>query len=197
MASATSTTRVRRWRWRPNPLKRRSDRLEAWAVLCAFLVSAVGGTVLALLAWSAALDVAEEQRAERQRVAAVLTKAADPDARETFYQAPDADTSRAPVRWTAPDGTARHGMAEVPDGARAGASVPVWIAPDGSQTAPPAGAGMAHFQAGICALLASGTLIALVCAGHAGVRAALDRRRADAWERAWAEVEPRWRHRTP
>lgn len=192
-----STVRVRMWRWRANPLKRRSDRVEAWVVLIAFLLAAVGGMTAAVLTWSAARDVAQEQRVERQRVPAVVTQPADPEARETFYKAPNADTTRVPVRWSAPDGTVRHGTAEVPDGSRAGTSVAVWIGPDGGQTAAPPGTAMAVLQAGLCAGLASGTVVALVCAAQAGVRGRIDRRRATAWERAWAEVEPHWRHRTP
>lgn len=185
------------WRWRANPLRRRSDRVEAWVVLIAFLLVTLGGVTTAVLTWSAAHDVAQEQRAERQRVPAVVTQHADGEGRETFYKAPNSDSTRVPVRWTAPDGTVRHGTAEVPDGSRAGTSVPVWIDSDGSQTAPPPGTAMTVFQSGLCAGLATGTFVALVLAAQAGVRGQIDRKRADAWERAWAEVEPRWRHRTP
>ncbi|MDT0381567.1 hypothetical protein RM572_22670 [Streptomyces sp. DSM 42041] len=197
MAPTTPTTRIRLWRWRANPLRRRSDQVEAWVLLLALVAGVVGGALATLVTWGVARGTAEDQRTERLRVSAVVMEDADPQSRETFYKAPGADTSRVPVRWTAPDGTVRSGSAEVPDGSRAGTSVPLWVAPDGSQTAPPAGAAMAALQSGICAALAGGAVVALVCVAQATVRGGLDRRRARQWEREWARVEPQWRPRTP
>lgn len=193
----TSTKRVRMWRWRASPLRRRSDKAEAWVILLAFVLVVLGGAAAAVLTWTTAWNTAEEQRAERQRVSAVVMKDADTTERETFYKAPNADTTRVPVRWTAPDGTSRQGTVEVPDGSKAGTTVPVWVAPDGTQTGPPAGTVTAAFQSGLCAALAAGAVTAVVCAAQSGVRGRIDRHRAEEWERAWAEVEPRWRPRTP
>lgn len=192
-----STNRIRLWRWRANPLRRRSDQVEAWILLLAVVLGVLGAAVATVVTWSVARGTAEEQRTDRLRVSAVAMKDADPEGRETFYKAPGADSSRVPVRWTAPDGTVRQGTAEVPDGTRAGTAVPLWVAPDGGQTAPPVGAAMAALQSGICAALAGAATVALVCAAQAVVRGRLDRRRVRQWESEWARVEPQWRHRTP
>ncbi|MFR9676774.1 hypothetical protein [Streptomyces sp. TR06-5] len=192
------TPRVRLWRWRANPLRRTSDRVEAWVVLLALLLSTLGGLAVAVLTWTATTDAAREQRAERQRVPAVLLDDADRERREALhqaYQAPNAEVTRVPIRWTAPDGSVRRGTTEVADGSRAGTSVPVWIAPDGEQTAPPGGPVVSQVEAALCAALAAGAFVAPVGAGRAGVRSRLDRQRAEAWERAWARVEPEWRNR--
>lgn len=111
-----------------------------------------------------------------------------------MWRASDSSSARASVRWTTPDGAERTGVAEVSESTRAGDTVHVWTDADGRQSVAPAGARMSLFHAGIGAALTSGTLAAIVCLVQAGVRARIDRRRSEAWERAWAEVEPRWRH---
>ncbi|EST36931.1 hypothetical protein N566_15740, partial [Streptomycetaceae bacterium MP113-05] len=120
-----STNRVRLGRGRAGPLQRRSDRVEAWAVLLALVLGVLGAAATAVLTWSLVRGTAEEQRTERHQVSAVALKDADAKGRESFYKAPGADTSRVPVRWPAPDGTVRQGTGEVPDGTRTGDTVPV------------------------------------------------------------------------
>jgi hypothetical protein len=65
-------TRVRGWRWRRNPLRRRSDVVEAWTALAVAVLLLVGaplaGALAGLWAHRTAQAVAEERRAERHQV---------------------------------------------------------------------------------------------------------------------------------
>src|SRR5690606_29315652 len=64
------------WRWRGNPLCRRSDRQEAWLSLCAALLIAVGAPLAgwygATLAQDSLRANAAEQQRERRLVSAIV-----------------------------------------------------------------------------------------------------------------------------
>ncbi|MBW8820836.1 MAG: hypothetical protein JF598_22125, partial [Streptomyces sp.] len=67
-------TRVRGWRWRRNPLRRRSDVIEAWTVLAVAALMLLGAPLVgAVVGWWAHGDaraVAAAQHSERHRVRA-------------------------------------------------------------------------------------------------------------------------------
>ncbi|MGW3728091.1 Rv1733c family protein, partial [Streptomyces sp. NPDC000851] len=67
-------TRVRGWRWRRNPLRRRSDVVEAWTALAVAVLLLLGaplaGAVAAWWAHDEARSTAVAQRAERRHVRA-------------------------------------------------------------------------------------------------------------------------------
>lgn len=65
------------WRWRHNPLRRRSDRVEAWIVLATWIIALAGGLLAGELAGAWLEDSLAARRAGAHRVAAVLTTAAD------------------------------------------------------------------------------------------------------------------------
>lgn len=186
--------RVRLWRWRRNPLRRRSDLVEAWLLLTTLVLALVIGAFAGLAA-AGVVDGALDDRRERSRpVPAVLVE----NARDAL-PAPVAEDGDggvwAKVRWTAPDGTARTGRAEVEPGSRAGAEVTVWN--DGAGrlvSAPPQGAeaGFQIVMAGITVAVATGGLVLL---GGWLVRSRLQWRRLTEWETEWRQVEPSWRKR--
>lgn len=60
------------WRWRRNPLRRRSDVLEAWIVLVAWALTALGGVLTGLLATQSVENGLARQRAEWHSVPALL-----------------------------------------------------------------------------------------------------------------------------
>jgi hypothetical protein len=188
--------RVRLWRWRRNPLRRRSDLVEAWlrlvTVVLALLLGASAGAAAA-----GAVDASLADRRERTRpVTAVL---AEDTARGTSSPVTENGDGNggvwAKVRWTAPDGTIRTGRAEVEPGSGAGSAVTVWTDPSGRLVAaPPAGA-EAAFQtvmAGGTVTVTTGGLV-LLCGRLVGAR--LQRRRLAEWEAEWRQVEPTWRRR--
>ncbi|NUR39874.1 MAG: hypothetical protein HOV73_07315, partial [Streptomyces sp.] len=67
-------TRVRGWRWRHNPLRRRSDVVEAWTTLVVILlllvVAPLAGALTARWAHGEAQAAAVAQRADRHSVRA-------------------------------------------------------------------------------------------------------------------------------
>ncbi|MEU0742860.1 hypothetical protein [Streptomyces sp. NPDC006134] len=190
-------TRVRWWRWRRNPLRRRSDVVEAWTALAVAVLLFVGapllGAVAARWAHDEARAAADRQQAERQRVRAeVIGRTPD---RLPSVQAGGRHSYRATVRWTEPDGAARTAAARVPAGTRHGETVDVWLDSRGRSVPPPA-TGSAVWQhsltMGVCATVGA---VATVLLAHSGVRRAALRHRMDEWEREWARTEPQWTHR--
>ncbi|MFI1422219.1 hypothetical protein ACH4VX_30470 [Streptomyces sp. NPDC020731] len=185
--------RVRLWRWRSNPLRRRSDLAEAWLVLATLLLALLLGVFSGLTA-AAAVDGSLAERRERATpVPAVLAEDA---AGLSASVTQDGDGGVwAKVRWTAADGTGRTGRAEVDPGSPAGTGVTVWTDPAGRLVpAPPDGA-EARFQsvmAGVTVAVAAGGLVLL---GGWLVRARLQLRRMAEWEAEWRRVEPSWRKR--
>ncbi|KAF3463691.1 hypothetical protein [Streptomyces sp. Tu 3180] len=186
--------RVRLWRWRRNPLRRRSDLVEAWVLLAA-LVLALTGAVLAGLAAAGAVDGALAERRDRTRaVPAVLT--------EDSARTPPAAVSEngdggvwAPVRWTAPDGTGRTGRTEVEPGNEAGTAVTVWTDPAGRLVSPPPTGAEARFQIVMAGVTIGVAAAGLGLLGGRLVRGGLQRRRLGEWEAEWRLVEPSWRKR--
>jgi hypothetical protein len=96
------------------------------------------------------------------------------------------------VRWIPADAVARTGTARVPPGGSAGDITHIWLDSAG-RPAPPPLTHDAIFVNEITAGMISFTLSLTVMAGVYGVEYGLvSRRRALAWERNWATVEPVW-----
>jgi ABC-type Na+ efflux pump permease subunit len=196
MTVPTMTWRRLTRRLRPgrNPLRRRSDLIEAWivpAVIIAFLV--LGPVVAAAAGLWVRADNAATHRAQLswQRVPAVLLAAA-PGPMMTDHGA-NSWVDWMPARWTA-GGRPRTGNVPAAAGTRAGSAVPVWLDRAGHVRLPaltPAQTGRRVVAAASLAL----TALAVLLAGVALLgRLVLDRRRLAAWETAWLAVGPRWRH---
>ncbi|MFF9033267.1 Rv1733c family protein [Streptomyces iakyrus] len=190
-------TRVRGWRWRSSPLRRRSDVVEAWTVLVVAVLILVGaplaGTAAALWAHGEARSVSAEQRAERHRVRAEVVDRNDDSL--PSVQAGGQHAYRATVRWTEPGGGTRTAAARVPADTRQGETVDVWFDDRGRNVLPPVD-GAAVWQhtltMGTCA---AGGAVLVVLFGHFLVRRVALRHRLAEWDRAWARTEPQWTHR--
>ncbi|MFI8348733.1 hypothetical protein [Streptomyces sp. NPDC085596] len=189
-------TRSHGRRRRHNPLRRRSDVVEAWVVvlvavlLC--VVAPLAGTAAGLYTYDRARTHAEEQRAERHSVRAeVLGR---PAARPTVH-GDRGHSYRAEVRWTEPGQKPRTAVAHVPAGTRAGDAVTVWFDGRGHTVAPPPN-DIAVWQHTVAVGLgvAGGTATFVLLARAVERRVAL-RHRLDEWERAWARTGPRWTRR--
>ncbi|MFB8774237.1 Rv1733c family protein [Streptomyces broussonetiae] len=191
-------TRVRGWRWRPNPLRRRSDVVEAWTVLVIAVLLLVGAPLAGLAAarWAhaEARSAAAGLRAERRQIEAEVVGRAS-QALPTAHGGRES-TYRATVRWAErPGERARTATARVPGGTRTGDTVPVWLdSRDRPVPAPPDGTAVREHAVavGVCA---TGGAVAVVLLGHAVVRRAATRRRLAEWERQWALTEPEWTRR--
>ncbi|MET9253987.1 hypothetical protein [Streptomyces sp. NPDC003717] len=192
-------TRVRGWRWRHNPLRRRSDVVEAWTAVAVAVLLFVGAPLAgAAAAWwghDQARDAARQQLAERHRVSATVV--GPPPAALPTVQAGGQHAYRATVRWTAPGGARPTTAARVPAGTRPGDTVRVWLDSRGRAVPPPADGAVVWqhtLTLGVCAA-ASTALVVLLA--QALVRRVTLRRRLAEWERAWAGTEPHWTHRRP
>ncbi|CAL9650274.1 hypothetical protein SUDANB145_06584 [Streptomyces sp. enrichment culture] len=190
-------TRVRGWRWRRNPLRRRSDVIEAWTVLVVAVLLLVGAPALgAATAWWAhgqARAVAAEQRAERRQVRAEVVGTTP----ETLpsVQSGGQHSYRAAVRWSEPGEAPRTTSARLPAETRRGETVTVWLDARGRSVPPPADGATVWRHAvtmGACATAGSAAVVLL---GHCAVRRVALRHRLAEWDRDWARAEPQWSHR--
>ncbi|MER5910649.1 hypothetical protein ABT124_09130 [Streptomyces sp. NPDC001982] len=187
-------TRVRGWRWRRNPLRRRSDVVEAWtAVVVAVLLcvaAPLAGALAGLWAHDAARSIAAVQRAERHRVRAEVL-GSTPDQLPTV-QGGREHAYRATVRWTEPGKGTWTAVARVPAGTHQGDVVDVWFDSRGRDvTAPPGDVAIWQHTVTI-GVFAAGGAAGVVLLGHGVVRRVSLRHRLNEWEREWARTGPDW-----
>jgi hypothetical protein len=178
------------WRWWPNPLRRRSDRLEAWTVLATWLLVLLAGMVAGLAAAQSVERTLDRERVEWRPVPALLTE------RAPGTRAAGAERVWAKVRWTAPDGSAHEGQTRVDPGSTAGTPVTVWTDPDGLLVTRPATEAQAGLRAAMIGILIGVTASAVPFAGGRLVRGRLERRRMDQWDTEWEQVGPQWGWKT-
>lgn len=178
------------WRWRRNSLSRRSDRVEAWAVLVTWVFVLLAGVFAGQAAAGAVRDGLAARRVQTSPVRAVLAE----DAAKRPQATPYTDGAVwAKVRWTAADGSTRTGLATVGAGSRAGSATIVWTDRTGELVPKPATAAEARLQASLVGTLAGLGAAGGVLAGGWLVRGRLERQRMQAWDREWEQVGPRWR----
>ncbi|MEV8553127.1 DUF3592 domain-containing protein [Streptomyces glaucescens] len=182
---------------RRNPLRRRSDVVEAWTVLAVAVLLVLGaplaGAGTAWWAYQDARATAAEQRAERHRVRAEVTGAGPRSA--SAPHGGRAYAYRATVRWTDPRDGVRTAVARVPAGTEAGDRVEVWFDARGRAVPAPPDGGLIWQHTLTLGFCAAGAAAGTVLLGHALVRRAAMRRRLDEWEREWARTEPEWTRR--
>jgi len=184
------TSRLLRWLAGRNTLRRPVDRIEGTVLLAltaAFLVAMAVASVIGVRTY-------QSQRASSVGLRPAVAVLSQPGPLFYGFLAP---LGHAEARWRDPGGSEQSGVlttATAPDilGAKAGARIPVWLAPSGQPVAPPG-----DQVAMIVSALAPGTAVAggagitlLVCYGLC--RLVLDRRRLAAWESAWSLTGPRW-----
>lgn len=184
------------WRWRANPLRRRSDVVEAWTVLCVVLLLALGapaaGAVAGLRAHADAAARAAAQRATLDRVSAVIVEKAPASVPSAHDDKQPAYWVRA--RWTEPDGGSRTGEARVPAGTERGDRADVWLDDAGRSVQPPPTDTAVWQHALAMGTCATGGVVGVVLLGHVVVRRVAVRHRLAEWEREWARTGPDWGH---
>ncbi|MHC3474811.1 Rv1733c family protein [Streptomyces sp. 7R007] len=181
------------WRWRRNPLRRRSDVADAWIVLAAWLIALCGGLLTGLAAAAAADHGLERQRAERHPLSAVLTQDAPG---RTSASALDGDLVWVTVRWTMPDGSTHTGQTKVRADAKAGAPVTVWVDRQGRVTSKPLTPGEASLQAAWTGALVSLSVAGALLGGAQLIRLHLARRQFRRWDEEWARLDTPWGRKT-
>ena len=177
-----------------NPLRRRTDRLEAVLrlVMIILVVLAMPAASVAAGRWADhwALHKVQTQRTINHQVTAVLLR----DAPRTGIPDPytSVETTWVPVRWQPAGQPPRTGEVLALAGARKGSTVRIWIDPSGAVTDPPLGPRVVAgdvVMAVVATLLLSGLL--LLAAGALACRV-FERRRLRAWEAEWRASGPLW-----
>lgn len=178
----------RRWTWlfRPNPLRRRTDKLQAAALALCTLVAAATVPLITLLALHVHRSaVAELQLAEHgitQTTATTTGTGQSP----LGSSGPISPTVAAPARWTTATGDLRTGWIQVPADAPPGSEQQISISTDGRYVP------STHSSTVVIPTIFGLTMLAvavLLCTlTYRGILTILDRRRAAAWANAWAEL---------
>jgi uncharacterized membrane protein len=177
-----------------NPLRRRSDVIEAWLAPAAIVVFLILGPLVAgLVALGVRADNAAAQHAQQSwhPVSAVLLRAAPGP--EFSDNGANTWTEWAPARWTA-GGRQQTGNIPVPAGSRAGSTQTVWLDSAGYVRAPAMTGSELGGAIGTGILLALAALAIVIAVAYRLAQRALDRRRLASWETAWLAVGPRWSH---
>ena len=178
----------------PNPLRRRSDVIEAWLAPAAIIVFlALSPLVAVLAATGVRADDAAAQHVQQSwhPVTAVLLRAAPGP--QFSDNGANTWTEWAPARWTA-GGRHYTGNIPVPADSRAGSTQTVWLDSGGHVRVPAMTKPELSGAIGTGILLAlAGLAVLLAVAARLG-RWALDRKRMASWGDAWLSVGPRWSH---
>ncbi|MEU6497109.1 hypothetical protein ABZ890_43275 [Streptomyces sp. NPDC046984] len=189
----THRTTIRMWRWRRNRLRRRSDTIEAWIVLTAWLLAVTGGLIAAATATGLSTHRFDQQRRESHPVAVRLTQNA---ASAAIAQAVDDDQVWATVRWSDSDGLVHTGRTKVAPDTPAGTPVQVWADRHGHLVSKPSSRAVTDFAAACNGALAAGGVGVVVFAGTRLACRYLDRRRMAQWTDEWEQVGAQWGGRT-
>lgn len=180
------------WRWRHNPLRRATDRAEAWTALVALVLivvaAPVAGAVTGVLTHDALARSIAAQRESRHGVTATVLQRP-----ERPRLGPDPGTSAArdaPRRvlasWTAPDGSERTGTVVTNlESPRPGDRFRVWTDADGRVVGRPLDAATATTHAALAGFGAALACGGLVEGGRRLVVRRIVRRRYAHWEQAW------------
>lgn len=183
-------TKVFGWRWRSNPLRRRSDVLEAWIVLAAWTVAAVASVVAGVVGARVAQHTVDAGRTGRSPVTAVLVRIVPGSGRDVVTGV-RYDRVVATVRWSDVRGGAastRTGLMNVKPTARPGSTVRAWTDGHGRLVAPPVSAAEETTRvalAGTGAALAAGA--AVLTAGCLA-RLRVQRRATEKWGTEWEQA---------
>jgi hypothetical protein len=175
-----------------NPLRRRSDRIEAYLLAGSLAAAIAAAPFAARLAGEAGHEAAartqHSQLASRREVRAVLLQSVSGTAAGYSFQT----VFPARARWTVPGKGARTGLVGVPAGTPEGTTFDVWINTAGQLTTPPLAATQVAGQADLASAAAvTGIAIVYLCEAVA-VRQVLTRRRLAAWDAEWAVTGPAW-----
>ncbi|WP_444420564.1 Rv1733c family protein [Saccharopolyspora indica] len=179
---------------KPNPLRRRRDRIEA-VVLLALLVVALAVVPLGALAWGTASYEADARAAAttpvRHQVEAVVI--AEPRTEVVGVNSDFQVTRhRAEARWPGADGVPQVQTIDVGPGSEVGSTIAVWIDDAGRLAEAPRSETQLRAAAVGGAVGVAMTGEAVCAALIACVRTAANARAGRAWKREWEIVGPQW-----
>lgn len=192
MSPLASTSRWQarflRWSgWDPNPLRRTTERIQAWAVLLVIISYVPIAMAAAGYAghWAREAGVRAQHAPHPRQVAAVVLTAADA-------------TRPVPAVWVqarwAIKSRTRTGQVPVPPDTPAGAVVRAWVDRNGHLTSPPLTTAQLNDQVltvqVVTAVLTAELLGLSLCA----LRWHLTRRRLAQWDSEWRSIDPSSAH---
>ncbi|MFH8572025.1 hypothetical protein [Streptomyces sp. NPDC017993] len=186
------------WRWRRNPLRRRTDRIEAWVALAAALLITLGATSVGRLTGQAAhvalLETVRLQHAQRHLVWVTVDRLVsrtplDPDP-ETSSQR-DAHR-RVIARWTAHDGSQHTGRLSSPRPVEPGERFRIWTDHGGRVMPRPMDVSTAGTHAVLAGLGAAAAAGGLIEGGRRLIVWRLWVRRYRRWDEAWERAGQDW-----
>jgi len=177
-----------------NPLRRRTDRIEAAIRLAAVILLLVAVPIATIAVGRQvdhlALRQAHAQQAADHQVTAVLLQQAQATG------VPDPYTSiqltYVLARWQPPGQAPRSGQVLAAAGAHAGSTVKVWVDASGAVTSPPPDHRMIAGDVCIASIVACLVACLLVLGSNALARRVLDHRRLRAWDAEWRAGGPLW-----
>jgi hypothetical protein len=177
--------------WDRNPVRRRSDRVEAAMIAALIVVFLAAAPLVAAVAgrWSESAGLREQlAEASWRQVPAILEHGGSPPG--DYFAAPSGRIWMQ-AHWIAPDGHPRRGWALARPQAPAGSSTRIWVTRSGFPAGPPLQRAQLRGRTELADVLAPAALAFLLFfAGGAG-RYLLGRRRAARWDQAWQAVGSR------
>jgi hypothetical protein len=175
-----------------NPLRRKTDRVEAYLLAGLFVAAAAGAPLAAQTASAAAYASAQrthqEQLATRHLVPAVLTQAAGSSV-NGYTLSVDVPTK---ATWTSVTGVVRTGEVLALAGTAKGTPAHVWTDNRGDLVTPPMTQAQVAGQGDAAAIGAAAGVVVAFLGGAGLIRAVLYRRRLKAWEADWLFTAPTW-----
>ena len=182
-----------------NPLRRASDRAEAWiraGLLAVFLITGpIAAQTAAGWVHQAGTPGPAAEAAPAHAVRAVLLQSA-PAIHAGVAPVPGAQVW-VRARWDSPGAPARTGEVLAPRGSSAGTVVTIWVTGSGRVAAPPPEPGQLGNETALAVIIA---LAAVALALLAVLRLSqwfLNWRRLAAWGAAWSAIAPRWTGHRP
>ncbi|GAA1598734.1 Rv1733c family protein [Kribbella karoonensis] len=180
----------RRWTWlfRPNPLRRRTDKLQAAALAFCALVGAAAVPLVTLLALhvhrTTDADLHTAQQGATQTIATTTGAGRSP----LGSSGPTSPTVAAPARWTTTTGDLRTGMIQVPADTPPGTNQQITITSDGHYLSKAS----AHGSTVVIPIVFGVTMLSvalLTCTLiYGAITSLLNRHRAAAWDTAWEDL---------
>ena len=186
---------IRRMGRDSNPLRRRSDVIDAWLVPVAIVVFlALCPLVLTLTgSWVRAATASERHaQADWRPVTATLVKAV-PRPMQGPYST-NAWVTWTPASWTA-NGVKQTGKVPAHSGSLAGTKLTVWLDSAGRVHQAPLSKSQASDRVAVTRVMALAALAVLLAIMIILAHRALDRRRLADWESAWRAIGPTWSRR--
>ncbi|MFF2652579.1 hypothetical protein [Streptomyces sp. NPDC058045] len=186
------------WRWRRNPLCRKTDLAEAWLALTAILLIAVAAPVAGMVTGSssrqALLRSMRDQQRQRHEIPATVLEALPQPPLDTD---PETGTgtrrSRVLASWTGPDRSHHTGKVFSPlRTPHPGDHFTLWTDDRGKPVQRPLDRTTATAYATLAGIGAAALTALSVEGGRQLVRWRMVRRRYARWDRAWERAGPDW-----